>query len=171
MGIVYSVNGFPTNSTAPAAQPGAAEVRYHDANIDALYANGTPLTEVSFEDELATLEIILRAWAASGNMFANLLQPGVVVSPSVTSFLVETAQVVFGSKSRRVMSFQDWGLLLKPGADTKTAGVQLTEEDLQVISNAGKMAPEQLFQAWVLSAGFADLVSTMKLLIGDIDAV
>jgi hypothetical protein len=166
MNTVYTMNGFPTSNQAN--QPQGSEVRYHDANIDALYANGAPSPEITFPAELEVLEAVMKAWAAAGNLFGNLLQPGVLVSSSVVSFVLETAAVLNGEKSRRGLSFQDWALLLKPGEDTKVGPVQLSEGAIATLKEmAGKDLPT-LIQKWVTSVGFEDLIGTMKIYVGEV---
>lgn len=164
MALVYSVNGFPTNNQKQSAE----EVRYHDANIDALYANGAPSPEISFPAELEVLEAIIKAWTAAGGLFDNLLQPGVLVSASVTSFVLDTAAIVNGQKNRRSLSFQDWALLLKPSEDTKVGPVQLNDGAIQTLQELAGLPVDRLIQKWILTAGFEDLIGTMKIYVGDI---
>lgn len=170
MPLVFTVNGFPTGNQAPAPADGK-ELRYHDVSIDDLYANGAgPSPTISFQDELAVLETVIKAWAASGNMFANILQPGVAISPSVASFVIETAQMVLGLKKRRVMSFQDWSLLLKPNEETRCGNLELNAEALGGLEELAGMSHDRLFQKWVLNVGFEDLIATMKIYVGDLAA-
>lgn len=166
MSRLYTVNGFPTRNDAPPTE--GAEARYHDISIDDLYANGGPSSSISFPDELAILETVIKAWIASGNMFSNLLQPGVVVSPSVTSFVVESAMMATGQKTRRGMSFQDWALLLKPSDETRCGNVMLDKEAVELLTMLAGTPSGDLFQKWVLNAGFEDLVGAMKIYVGDI---
>lgn len=167
MGLLFTVNGFPTGSQAPTPTDGSV-ARYHDVSIDDLYANGSPSPSISFPDELAVLETVIKAWSAAGNMFTNILQPGVVISPSVASFVIETAQMVLGLKKRRVMSFQDWALLLKPNDETRCGNLELNEEALSGLTELAGMSHDRLFQKWVLNAGFEDLTATMKIYVGDL---
>jgi hypothetical protein len=168
MGLVYTVSGFPTNNQAPQTQD--APVLYHDANIDALYASSATNQEISFPAELETLETVLRAWSAAGGLFDNLLQPGVLVSASVTSFVLETAAIVNGDKTRRGLSFQDWALLLKPCEDTTVGPPQLNDAAKQTLQMCAGLSLEALIQQWILTAGFEDLIGTMKIYVGDIQA-
>jgi hypothetical protein len=165
MSLVYTVNGFPTNNQAADKDN---EVRYHDANIDALYATSGLSTETSFPEELAVLETVIRAWSAAGGLFDNLLQQGVLVSASVTSFVLETAAIVNGDKSRRGLSFQDWALLLKPSEDTKVGPPQLNDAAIQTLQMCAGLSIDRLIQKWILTAGFEDLIGTMKIYVGDI---
>lgn len=167
MSLVYTVNGFPTNNQTANKE---TEVRYHDANIDALYANGGVSTEISFPEELETLETVMRSWTAAGGLFDNLLQQGVLVSASVTSFVLETAAIVNGDKTRRGLSFQDWALLLKPSEDTKVGPPQLNEAAIQTLQMCAGLPLDRLIQKWILTAGFEDLIGTMKIYVGDIQA-
>lgn len=168
MALVYTVNGFPTNNQAPQSQD--APVLYHDANIDALYASNATNEEISFPAELEILEVVMRAWTAAGGLFDNLLQPGVIVSPSVVSFVLETTAVVNGDKTRRGLSFQDWALLLKPCEDTKVGPVQLSDGALQTVQELAGLSIDRLIQKWILTAGFEDLIGTLKIYVGDISA-
>lgn len=168
MALVYTVNGFPTNNQAPQSQD--KPVQYHDANIDALYANGATNQEISFPAELEILEVVMRSWTAAGGLFDNLLQPGVICSPSVTSFILETAAIVNGDKTRRGLSFQDWALLLKPCEDTKVGPAQLGEGARQTVQELAGLPLDRLIQKWILTAGFEDLIGTMKIYVGDISA-
>lgn len=166
MGLVYTVNGFPTSNQNQSQE----EVRYHDANVDALYASGVAAQEISFPTELEILETVLRAWTAAGGLFDNLLQPGVLVSASVTSFVLETAAIVNGDKTRRGLSFQDWSLLLKPSDDTKVGPPQLNEAAIQTLKMVAGLPLDRLIQNWIITAGFEDLIGTMKIYVGDIQA-
>lgn len=168
MGLVYTVSGFPTNNQAPQSQD--KPVLYHDANIDAIYANGAPGPEVSFPAELDILEAVIRAWGAAGGLFDNLLQPGVLVSASVTSFILETAAIVNGDKTRRGLSFQDWALLLKPSEDTTVGPPQLNDAAKETLQMCAGLPIDRLIQKWILTAGFEDLIGTMKIYVGDIQA-
>lgn len=169
MSLVYTVNGFPTSNQSVVKAQGD-EVLYHDVSIDDLYASGGPSPSISFPDELRIMETVVKAWAAAGNMFANILQPGVQVTPSVASFVIETAQIVMGLKSRRVMSFQDWALLLKPAEDTRCAPFEVSDDVRAPIEGLAQMAPAHLFQKWVVTADFEDLVGAMKIYVGNINA-
>lgn len=166
MRLVYTVNGFPTNNQSQSTE----EVRYHDANIDALYANGAPSPEVSFPAELEVLEAVIKAWTAAGGLFDNLLQPGVLVSASVTSFVLDTAAIVNGQKSRRGLSFQDWALLLKPSEGIRVGPALLTDGAIQTLKELAGLPIDRLIQKWILTAGFEDLIGTMKIYVGDISA-
>jgi len=169
MARVYTVNGFPTANQSQVKAEGE-EVFYHDVSIDDLYANGAgPSPSISFPDELVVLETVVKAWAAAGNMFANILQPGVLISPSVASFVIESAQIVLGLKKRRVMSFQDWALLLKPSAETRCGALELNDEARAGLQELAEMQPAYLFQKWVVNADFEDLVGAMKIYVGNIN--
>lgn len=170
MPIVYSVNGFPTAIRAEPKPADAPETRYHDVSIDDLYASGAgPSPSISFPDELIVLETAIKAWTTAGNMFAGILQPDAVVSPSVASFVIETAQVILGLKKRRVMSFQDWALLLKPTDETRCGPLQINADARAPIEGLAQMTPAELFQRWVVIAGFEDLIGAMKIYVGNIN--
>lgn len=168
MSLVYTVNGFPTNNESAVKAQGD-EVLYHDVSIDDLYASGGPSPSISFPDELKVLETVVKAWSAAGNMFANILQPGVQISPSVASFVIETAQIVLGLKTRRVMSFQDWALLLRPAEDTRCGPLELNVAAREGLDELAKMNHAYLFQLWVTRASFEDLVGAMKIYVGNIN--
>ncbi|MNG09729.1 hypothetical protein D3C84_931590 [compost metagenome] len=93
-----------------------------------------------------------------------------IVSPSVVSFVLETVAVVNGDKTRRGLSFQDWALLLKPCEDTKVGPVQLSDGALQTVQELAGLSIDRLIQKWILTAGFEDLIGTLKIYVGDISA-
>lgn len=165
MSIVYTVNGFPSINKADQSD---SEVRYHDEGIDTLYHAFPPTNKRTFADELAACETAIKAWKAAGCLFTNLLQPGVKVSASVTSFVLETAAVVVGGKSRRGLSFQDWALLLQPGDDIKILPVEINAESATLLKQAAELSLEHLIQQWVMGIGLEDLIATMKLYVGTV---
>lgn len=165
MSLVYTVNGFPT---ANKANQSDNEVRYHDDGIDTLYHAFPPTNKRSFEVELDTCVTIIKAWSAVGCLFSNLLQPGVKVSASTTSFVLETAAVVSGVKSRRGLSFQDWALLLRPGDDVKIQSVEINADSAALLKEVADLSLEHLIQKWVTGIGLEDLLATMKLYVGTI---
>lgn len=164
MTIVYTLSGFPTRSQAV----GDDTVRYHDATIDAMYASGQPTNNSAFVEELDALVTVIKAWKAAGGLFDNILQDNLRVSASTVSFVLETAMILGGEKTRRGLSFQDWALLLKPNDESVYGPVVLPEIALDLIKGLAGLPTESLIQRWILTAGVHDLLATMKLYVGDI---
>ena len=110
---------------------------------------------------------LLAEWTRTGGFFAAVLQPTVRVSGSVQSFIGETALFLTKRITRRRVSFQDRGMLMKQDLSVATRLPSFTDDERAAMTELAGMKPEVLVQFWITRLGVDDLSSSMQLYVGD----
>lgn len=163
MNLVYTHRGFPAVMDIEATQ-GAV---YEAPEISNIYRARCKQTRPGFVIELDQIEELLAEWTRTGGFFAAVLQPTVRVSGSVQSFIGETALFLTKRITRRRVSFQDRGMLMKQDLSVATRLPSFTDDERAAMTELAGMKPEVLVQFWITRLGVDDLSSSMQLYVGD----
>lgn len=164
MSIVYSHRGFPV--IVSAANAGSV---FESPEVEQLFLARNHLNGCSFEEELKHVVEATRVWTISGGMFSAVLNPEIVVSPAVKSFIAETALLLRGEISRRRVGFADWAMLLAPAEGVVCGKPAFTPAELEAVKTlADMLKPEFIIQRWIQVAGLDDLIRSLYLFVGPV---
>ncbi|MNG10511.1 hypothetical protein D3C84_939840 [compost metagenome] len=83
------------------------------------------------------------------------------------SFIAETALFLTKRITRRRVSFQDRGLLMKQDIAVATRLPTFTDDERAALTELSGMKPEVLIQFWITRLGLDDLSCSMQLYVGD----
>lgn len=163
MSIVYTHRGFPVVM----AFAGQTDSLYESPEISEIYRSRIAQIRPGLELELQQVAIMTKEWSVTGGLFTAALDPATRISPSVQAFIAETAMYLTGAITRRRVSFQDRGLLIKEDAAPSVKIPNFTDAEKLAIAELARLTPETLIQLWVTRVGVDDLSSTLQLYVGD----
>lgn len=161
--LVYTHRGFPCVMDIEISQ-GAV---YEAPEVSKIYRERMQQTRAGFEIELDQVEMLLGEWTRTGGFFGPSLIPSVRLSGSVQSFIAETALFLTKRITRRRVSFQDRGMLMKQDIAVATRLPTFTDDERAALTELSGMKPEVLIQFWITRLGLDDLSCSMQLYVGD----
>lgn len=163
MSIVYTHRGFPV----VLAVSGQVETLYESPEVSEIYRSRAAQIRPNFDLELQQVAIMTKEWSVTRGFFVGALDPTCRISGSVQSFIAETALYLTGVITRRRISFQDRGLLIKEDAVSNVRAPTFTEAEKMAVKELAAVEPEALIQLWITRVGVDDLSSTLQLYVGD----
>lgn len=163
MRIIYTHRGFPTAMDVVSS----VEPIYESPDISDIYSRRMEQDRPGFTEELGQVAIMTREWATTHGFFIPCLNPSVRISGAIQSFIAETALYLTKQITRRRMSFQDRGLLIRPDALVDARLPKFSKEELAAITELAQLPAYELIQLWVTRLGVDDLSSTLQLYVGD----
>jgi len=164
MSLLYSYYGFPV-LVEVASSPD--EKIFHAPQVTAVAERRKSSNRPGFTEEVDQIIDLTKTWAITGGFFRAILAPGVQVSPSVRSFVLETACLLAGTIQRRRVGFPDWALLLSPGDDVVCAPPVFSPEELAAVEAMAKLPTEEIIYRWVNNLGVDDLSQSLQLYVGE----
>lgn len=163
MTVVYTHRGFPVSLAAVTRTDSV----YESTEISEIYRSRIAPIRPDFALELKQVATMTREWSITRGFFIAALDPDTRIGGSVQSFIAETAMYLTGRITRRRVSFQDRGLLIKEDAVTTVRAPSFTQAELMAVTELANIAPEVLIQLWITRVGVDDLSSTLQLYVGD----
>jgi hypothetical protein len=163
MTVVYTHRGFPVYL----AISGQIDSVYESPEVSDIYRARIAPIRPNFAVELDQVASMTREWSITRGFFVAALDPATRIGGSVQSFIAETAMYLTGRITRRRVSFQDRGLLIREDAATTARAPSFTQSELMAITELANIEPEALIQLWITRVGVDDLSSTLQLYVGD----
>lgn len=163
MKIVYSKHGLPVS----APDDVDSDVVFVSKEVTQVYETRIENKNISFSDELHQIETLLSMYSLSGGLFKIIHDNKVEITANAKSFILETAQLILGKIAQRRVSFQDWSILLLPGADDVKTTPTFSKEEMIILQELRDMSNAKLFQTWINQAGLNDLSQFMQVYVGE----
>lgn len=167
---LYTLSGFPTMHEMVANKDPSLKQRYRDIQANELSDQVNTRHTLPFDQELDVTVTCVDILNKAGNPFKNLMLPNVVVSPSITSLLIETVEIISGNRKNRMVSLHDFSSILSDQNDSIGRRVTVTKEHYDLLSLVAKMENFLLVANWVRTLGIYDLVAFCRLYVGSDDA-
>lgn len=164
MNLVYSHRGFPVK----VPKPQSINTVYESPELGPIYLERRRQDPPNFEKELEQIAAATKVWVMTGGLFVTALDPEARLNPSARSFIIETAKVLTQLSKRRV-SFADWELLFDSD-ETKRQPPNWTDEERALLSQLSALLAENLIQRWITTLSVDDLIQTLFLYVGPLDA-
>lgn len=163
MRIIYTHRGFPTAMDVSTS----VEAIYESPAISDIYRRRMEQNRPGFAEELLQVATMTKEWQATRGFFLPSLSPSVRISGAVQSFIAETAMYLTKQITRRRVSFQDRGLMIKADALVSAQLPTFSKEERAVIEELSFLTAEEIIQMWVVNLGVDDLSQTLQLYVGD----
>lgn len=163
MRIIYTHRGFPTAMDVSSR----VDTIYESPGITDIYRRRMEQNRPSFVEELTQIATMTKEWQSTRGFFVPSLSPAVRLSGAVQAFIAETALYLTGQITRRRVTFQDRGLMIKADALVDARLPTFSKEERAAITELSQYSTEELIQLWVVKVGVDDLSSTLQLYVGD----
>lgn len=159
--LLYTKRGFPVLVESQAE--GAV---FESPEVTIIHQNRSAQDRPGFETELKQIAQLSSIWSITGGLFAPILHPKAVVSPSVKSFVLESARLLTGQSKRRLVSFSDLTMLVEYRKDMVSTAPGFSGTDYELLATLAKEPTESVIQKWVTTIGVDDLSMSMQLVMG-----
>jgi len=163
MRLVYTHRGFPTAMDVTSG----VESIYESPAISDIYRRRMEQNRPDVALELVQIATMTKEWQATRGFFVPSLSPSVRISGAVASFIGETALYLTKQITRRRVSFQDRGLMIKADALVDARLPNFSKEERAAIEELSFLSTEEIIQMWVVNLGVDDLSQTLQLYVGD----
>lgn len=164
MSLVYSYYGFPVEV---AVDLPPEERVFHAPVVEAIAKRRKAANRPGFTHEMNQITDLAKTWEITSGFFKAILNPAAKVTPSVRSFVLETAGLLKGTIARRRVGFGDWALLLAPGDDVSASAAAFLADELELVQALADLPTEELISLWVNKLGVDDLSQSLQLYVGE----